>query len=276
MKLLIYNFTVRGGTSQISYFDDVIMKETAFNSKSGEKTAAMYYTYCLVPFIDNCEYDELDFNSEYYNIVSRGCNNESHILSMYKFLKPTPDSKSISQLNISIDFVREIDDTDMNIFYTDGSFKKETEEASFACFQLLEELNQTNISQTSAMDDYTGKIFCYNKLSGVISDGTNNIGELTGIKTAVDNFGEKYFQLIISDSEYSIKAYREWIYNWQKNGFKTYAKKPIANKELIESTFNNLINKSKIVFFKWTRGHNNNSFNELCDIEAKAVLGVGK
>ncbi len=276
MKLLIYNFTVRGGTSQISYFDDVIMKEAAFNSKSGEKNTAMYYTYCLVPFIEKTECDELDFNAEYYNIVSRGCNNENHIFSLYKFLKPTSDAKSISQLNISIDFVREIDDTNMNIFYTDGSFKKETDEASYACFQLLEELNQNNMSQPSAMDDYTNKIFCYNKISGVIADGTNNIGELTGIKTAVDNFGDKSFQLIISDSEYSIKAYREWIYNWQKNGYKTYAKKPIANKDLIESTFRNLTSKSKIVFFKWTRGHNNNSFNELCDIEAKAVLGVGK
>lgn len=82
------------------------------------------------------------------------------------------------------------------------------------------------------------------------------------------------FQVVISDSEYGLKCIREWYYNWKANGFKTYSKKPIANKDLICSIFDKISDFQKMIFFKWVKGHNKNSFNELCDIEAKAALDI--
>ena len=275
MKFYIFNFSVTGGKTDETYFDDVIMKEAAFSSKYGVKGRSMHYTYCLVPHVDIPEKQSTDYHVESYFISDKSniILDQSKLYSLYMFLKNDRE-KSIGQLSFSIDFIRELDDTQMNITYTDGSFKKDTSTASYACFQLTEELNQTNYNNPAALDDFTHKTFCYNKYSGTIDNGTNNIGELTGIKTACDVFGDRAFQLIISDSEYSIKAYREWIYNWKENGYKTYAKKPIANRELIEATHNNLTSCEKIVFYKWTKGHANNSFNELCDVEAKSVLGI--
>lgn len=273
MKFFIFNFSVTGGKLDETHFDDVIMKEAAFSSKYGIKGTMMHYTYCLVPAVPVPEKMSADYHVESYFISEKsGITDVEKLYSLYTFLKKT--DKSLSQIAFTIDFIRELDDTSMNITYTDGSFKKDTSTASYACFQLTEELNATNYNNLSALDDFTQKTYCYNKYSGTIENGTNNIGELTGIKTACDKFGDKNFQLIISDSEYSIKAYREWIYNWKANGFKTYAKKPIANRDLIETTYNNLTSCDKIVFYKWTKGHANNSFNELCDVEAKSVLGI--
>ena len=44
--------------------------------------------------------------------------------------------------------------------------------------------------------------------------------------------------IILSDSTYGIKCFREWIYSWQKNRYRTFNNKPIKNKELIEEIQN--------------------------------------
>ena len=126
------------------------------------------------------------------------------------------------------------------------------------------------------LDDFTGKKFIFDAFSGTIKEGTNNIGELTAIKIAIENFNNKTFQLIISDSIYGIKSYREYIHVWKNNGYKTYSKKEIKNKDLIIETYEELkeVQKNKIVLLKWTKGHDQNSFNEKCDELAKKELGI--
>ena len=54
-----------------------------------------------------------------------------------------------------------------------------------------------------------------------------------------------------------------WIKNWQKNNWKTSAKKPVKNvdlwKALYEQTQRHEIN------WKWVKGHSGHAENERCD-----------
>ena len=67
-----------------------------------------------------------------------------------------------------------------------------------------------------------------------------------------------------SDSAYLINAFEKgWIYNWQKNGWKTADKKDVKNRELWEKIYDfTLIHKIEWIKVK---GHADNKYNNLCD-----------
>ena len=93
-------------------------------------------------------------------------------------------------------------------------------------------------------------------------NSTNNRCELFAIKYALDLIIKykttlKYFQntedessninkiFIVSDSEYCVKSCKIWVYDWQKNGWKTKANKEVKNYDLMSSILLNL-NKCKL------------------------------
>ena len=159
-----------------------------------------------------------------------------------------------------------INDSDFDSFYSDGSSSLKECLGAFGTVKLLEE------NTSGYYDDLTEKTFSIESFSGGIRDGTNNIGELSGIKSAVDNCGEKKIQIITSDSEYAIKCFREWYYSWEKAGFKASTGKVIKNKDLITNVMKNIRNSNKIYLFRWVKGHKNNVLNEFCDKLAKEAL----
>jgi len=275
MKFILCNFSVEGQPLVENYFDQVVLKEVAFNSKVVSKlpdgNKNINYNLVLVPVLEISKNDERPFSGDtsVFHIIQKANvrNNElldyNHALSITNLFKdPTID---VEKTKFSFTILGEIDDSKLDIFYTDGSFKKATEESSYAVCKLLNE------EATGKEDLFTGKKYNYQTFSSKLTESTNNIGELTGIKTALENTGDKIYQVIISDSEYGIKCFREWYYNWKNNNFKTYAKKDIQNKELIQEIFN-LTKGKKIIIFKWVKGHNKDYFNELCDELAKEVL----
>ncbi len=65
-----------------------------------------------------------------------------------------------------------------------------------------------------------------------------------------------------------------WIYNWQKNGWKTSDKKDVKNKELWEEIYK----YTKIHKIEWikVKGHSDNEFNNLCDkMAVNAIKELG-
>lgn len=259
--------------------DSKVLKDIAYGAKYCVKKKRVDYTYVAIPLI------KVDITNDDYTLslpfidkaLLAGGESPANInddikYTLYNIFKD--DEIKLENLTLSISVISSISYNDINIIYTDGSFKKSTSQASYACCKLLESFDTEN--DNSVFDYYTGKFFNFKQFSGVIESGTNNIGELTGLKVASENFGEKLYQVIISDSEYSVKCMREWYHNWKANGFKTYSKKPVANSELIKETYDLLMNKEKIVLFKWTKAHVNNSFNDICDELAKKELGISK
>lgn len=105
------------------------------------------------------------------------------------------------------------------------------------------------------------------KLSGGLNNTTNNQMELTAVIKALEYIGKEFSfndeLTIYTDSQYVKNGITSWINNWEKNGWKTAAKKPVKNKEfwIVLRTLTNL---AKIEWV-WVKGHSGDKYNEMCD-----------
>lgn len=113
-----------------------------------------------------------------------------------------------------------------------------------------------------------GAILMYGEHRKEISGGeletTNNRMELTAPIEALKLLKKPCIVKIYSDSAYLVNAFLQgWIYNWQKNGWKTSDKKDVKNRELWEEIYK----FTKIHKIEWikVKGHSDNEFNNMCD-----------
>jgi ribonuclease HI len=272
MKFILCNIHVKDDLILENTFDQKILKEAAYGAKIISKTHKnkknISYDFVLLPILDNTSNDKNEefilLEKELFYKTTSQITITNEI--MFSLASALYTGEKINADKISIDVIAVVDSSNFGIVYTDGSFKKTTSEASYAVYKLLNE------DEGGVKDDFTGKKFSYKEFSEKIQNGTNNIGELTGLKVAVENFDDKNYQIIISDSEYGIKCFREWYYTWKDNNFRNYAKKQIMNKDLIVEIHDKMISTKKIILFKWIKGHNDNVFNEMCDELAKKAL----
>jgi ribonuclease HI len=102
------------------------------------------------------------------------------------------------------------------------------------------------------------------KLYGGEPESTNNRMELTAAIRALEALKRPCEVEFYTDSQYLQKAFTQgWLENWQKNNWRTAAKKPVQNKDL----WLELIKLSGMhqIEWKWVKGHSNNKYNEICD-----------
>jgi ribonuclease HI len=107
------------------------------------------------------------------------------------------------------------------------------------------------------------------EIGGGVDHATNNQMELTAPIEAlkyIKKHGIKEPIEFFSDSKYVILGITEWIFGWQKNGWRNAAKKPVVNKELWVELYS-LTSELKP---KWTyvKGHNEDKYNERADVIA--------
>ena len=109
------------------------------------------------------------------------------------------------------------------------------------------------------------------EISGAKHNTTNNIMEITAVIEALKLLKFECDVKIYSDSAYVVNAFNQgWIYNWQKNNWKTSGKEPVKNRELWEELYS-LTKKHKIEFIK-VKGHSDNEFNNRCDFLATTAI----
>jgi ribonuclease HI len=100
------------------------------------------------------------------------------------------------------------------------------------------------------------------QLSGFSESTTNNIMEMTAVIEAIKFMpaGDRF--QVISDSQYVVNGINSWMGTWAKRG---WAKKggAIANLELWQMLYT--IVEPERMDFKWIRGHDKNTFNEMAD-----------
>jgi len=279
MNYLICNIFVSNSASIESFIDQKVMKELAYNSKIKTqlpgKGKDLKYNTVLIPILQtpkNITSEMILLQEGLFQKTTSAITITNNMMYSIAVLFKEGNRMVLTseKLLLDISILGEITDNDFSILYSDGSFKKKTDEASYGITKLLEE------SDEGELDMFTNKKYLYEEISGKVQEGTNNIGELSGLKHAILNFSDKKYQVIISDSEYSIKVFREWYYTWAKNDFKTHGKKEIKNKELIKEIYKLAEDSGKIILFKWTKGHVDNPFNEICDKLAKDALGIKK
>lgn len=102
------------------------------------------------------------------------------------------------------------------------------------------------------------------EISGSSEHTTNNQMELTGPIEALSLLKKPCKVKLYSDSAYLVNAFKEgWIYNWQKNGWKTSTKQDVKNRELWEEIYK----FTRIHEIEWikVKGHSDNIYNNRCD-----------
>jgi ribonuclease HI len=117
---------------------------------------------------------------------------------------------------------------------------------------------------------------------GFAKQGTNNIAELSAVISAVYYVKKKLKKrkvTLISDSQYIVNAINDnWLEGWKRNEWRRSTGK-LANANLWKILDKAL--EGTNIEFKWVRGHNGNTWNEVADklaVEAKdnGVNKLGK
>ena len=100
--------------------------------------------------------------------------------------------------------------------------------------------------------------------SGGFRMTTNNRMEIMAAIVGLESLPRNYRVTVFSDSQYLVRAMTEgWVTKWKSNGWMRNSKEKALNPDLWKRL---LIECEKHeVFFKWIRGHNNHTENEICD-----------
>ncbi|MGE4282389.1 MAG: ribonuclease HI [Clostridia bacterium] len=120
-----------------------------------------------------------------------------------------------------------------------------------------------------------GAILMYGKhqkeLSGFEKHTTNNRMELIAAIQALKILKEPCNIALHSDSAYLINALNQgWLSNWEKNGWRTSAKKPVENQDLWQE----IVEQCKTHNIDWekVKGHSDNLYNNRCDELARSEI----
>jgi ribonuclease HI len=96
---------------------------------------------------------------------------------------------------------------------------------------------------------------------------TNQRMELTAAIEALKALKRPCRITIHSDSKYVVTGMTEWIHDWKARGWKTAAKKPVANLELWQQL--DRLAAGHEVRWQWVKGHAGHPENERADALAR-------
>lgn len=101
------------------------------------------------------------------------------------------------------------------------------------------------------------------ELYGGLASTTNNQMELTAVIEGLRALTRPSRVELYVDSTYVMKGITEWIHNWKRNGWRTAAKKPVANAELWREL--DALVTHHDVEWNWVKGHSGDEGNERAD-----------
>jgi ribonuclease HI len=101
------------------------------------------------------------------------------------------------------------------------------------------------------------------ELSGSDPQTTNNRMELTAAIRALEALKEPCEVVLHSDSKYVLDGITRWVGGWQRNGWKTAARKPVMNAELWRALI--AAATPHRVKWVWVKGHDGHPENERVD-----------
>lgn len=102
------------------------------------------------------------------------------------------------------------------------------------------------------------------EISGYEENTTNNKMELKAVIEGLKALKKKADVTIFTDSAYIYNAFtKNWINNWQANGWINSQNEPVSNQELWKELIE-LCQKHNVAWQK-VKGHADNKYNNLCD-----------
>lgn len=101
--------------------------------------------------------------------------------------------------------------------------------------------------------------------AGPLGTATNNVAELTALQELLKSTDPAVPVEVRMDSQYAMNAVTKWLPGWKRNGWKTSAGKPVANRELVVGIDALLGGRS--VTFRYVPAHqvNGDPLNALAD-----------
>lgn len=112
------------------------------------------------------------------------------------------------------------------------------------------------------------------EMAGGEAETTNNRMELTAAIRALEALKKPSEVRITTDSTYVKDGITRWIHGWQKNGWRTAAKKPVKNadlwQELLEAAAPHQIE------WAWVKAHDGHPENDRADcLASDAAMAIG-
>ncbi|MDI2090712.1 ribonuclease HI [Commensalibacter oyaizuii] len=101
------------------------------------------------------------------------------------------------------------------------------------------------------------------EIKGGELETTNNRMELTAAAVALETLTRPCHVELYTDSEYVRRGITEWLAGWKKNGWRTAAKKPVANVDLWQRL--EQAAQKHDVCWHWVKGHAGVAENERVD-----------
>ena len=98
---------------------------------------------------------------------------------------------------------------------------------------------------------------------------TNNKEEIKGILWALENFGKTNNPTIYSDSNYCVQTFNNWMYSWERKGWKKSDNRTPENLDLIKRVYSLIVEEDYMMNLVKVKGHSGLLYNELADKLAK-------
>jgi len=115
--------------------------------------------------------------------------------------------------------------------------------------------------------------------SGFEAQTTNNRMELVAVREALRELAAHpewtgHTVTLSTDSQYVQKGITEWIKAWERNGWRTSAKKPVKNVDLWSSLAE--LARRLPIAWTWVMGHAGNEMNERCHFLVEQSIARGR
>ena len=107
-------------------------------------------------------------------------------------------------------------------------------------------------------------------ISGAEIQTTNNRMELMAAIQGLQALRRGSRVALTTDSEYVRQGITQWINGWQRNGWKTAAKKPVKNQDLWQQLLAAMATHE--VEWHWVKGHSGHVENERVDQAANDAI----
>jgi len=124
-----------------------------------------------------------------------------------------------------------------------------------------------------------GAVLRFGKVEKDLSGGepltTNNRMEMMAAIVALETLTKPCHVILTTDSVYVRDGITKWIHGWKRNGWKTAAKKPVANAELWQRL--DEATRRHQIDWRWVKGHAGDPDNERADkLASDAAIAAGK
>ncbi len=107
------------------------------------------------------------------------------------------------------------------------------------------------------------------ELSGGELESTNNRMEMMAVIAGLEAMTRPCKVKVVTDSQYVMKGFMEWLPDWKKRNWKTAAKKPVKNVDLWQRLEKAAAEHE--LAWEWVRGHEGHVENERADALAVAA-----